>query len=52
MENWRRTTRPDVLRDCECGSEDVVFKADGIVHEYKCADCDENLGNLMIAHET
>lgn len=48
---WKPVPTPDFLNECACGSDDVETQADGIVREYRCADCGTFLGDATIGHE-
>jgi predicted SprT family Zn-dependent metalloprotease len=49
--NWKSSAAPSQLNSCECGSEDVEERPDGLVTQYRCADCGSSLGDITIGHE-
>lgn len=49
--NWKPSAAPSQLNSCDCGSESVEEKPDGLVTLYRCADCGTSLGDITIGHE-
>lgn len=48
---WYTSAAPAALQACECGSDAVEKKPDGLVRLYRCADCKTLLGDLTMGHE-
>lgn len=48
---WASSVRPSQLRSCECKSEAVEQRPDGIVRLYRCAECHTILGDIAMGHE-
>jgi transcription initiation factor TFIIIB Brf1 subunit/transcription initiation factor TFIIB len=48
---WRPAVAPAILNACDCGSDDVEKKPDGLVKLYRCADCGTVLGDITMGHE-
>jgi hypothetical protein len=48
---WTPTSAPAMLNACDCGSDDVEVRPDGLVKLYRCADCESALGDLTMGHE-
>ena len=48
---WKPAPVPGFLNSCECGSEDVERNSDGLVKEFRCADCGEFLGDTTMGSE-
>jgi predicted SprT family Zn-dependent metalloprotease len=49
--DWSKTAAPSVLNACDCGTDDVEVRADGLVKHYRCAGCRSPLGDLTMGHE-
>jgi hypothetical protein len=49
--NWKPTATPSQLKSCDCGSDAVEEKPDGLVRLYRCADCGATLGDITMGHE-
>lgn len=48
---WSRAPQPSQIDDCDCGSDDVEEKPDGLVRLYRCRECHTILGDLTMGHE-
>ena len=48
---WKPAPAPEFLNSCDCGSENVEKNADGLVKEFRCADCGTFLGDTTMGHE-
>jgi hypothetical protein len=48
---WKPAPVPGFLNACECGGEDVERNSDGLVKEFRCADCGEYLGDTTMGSE-
>ncbi len=49
--NWKPSAAPSQLNSCDCGSDDVEERPDGLVTAYRCADCGTSLGDITMGHE-
>jgi predicted SprT family Zn-dependent metalloprotease len=48
---WTRTSAPSIVNACECGSDKVEVRPDGLVKLYRCAECHTSLGDLTMGRE-
>lgn len=48
---WKPSAPPAQLKSCDCGSDDVEEKPDGLVRLFRCADCKTSLGDITMGHE-
>jgi hypothetical protein len=48
---WTPTAAPAMLNACDCGSDSVEVRPDGLVKLYRCADCESILGDITMGHE-
>jgi len=48
---WTPTAAPAQLNACDCGSDDVEERPDGLVRLYRCAECHTTLGDIVMGHE-
>jgi hypothetical protein len=48
---WTPTATPAMLNACDCGSDSVEVRPDGLVKLYRCADCESILGDITMGHE-
>ncbi len=49
--DWKSSSAPSQLNACDCGSNRVEERPDGLVTEYRCASCGASLGDITIGHE-
>jgi len=48
---WEPSAAPAALKACDCGSDRVEKKPDGLVKLFRCANCETVLGDLTMGHE-
>lgn len=48
---WKKCYPPDIVNECDCGTESVEMMSDGLVTSYRCSECKTILGDTTMGHE-